>query len=181
LTLYFMSSLSGMKAAALRGLPRSRRARVGLITDDILERVGSYVAGALGIALCAGVSSFVLLLATGMPYPVALSLVVAVTDLLPVIGATIGAVIVTGVAFTQDARTGVIVAIFYLIYQQVENYVLYPTIMKRSVDVSPAVTIVAVLIGASLLGIVGALLAIPIAAAVQLIMVEVVVPRQDAA
>ena len=115
-----------------------------------------------------------------MPYPVALALVVAVTDLLPVIGATVGAVIVSAVAFSQDAHTGVIVAIFYLIYQQVENYVLYPKIMERSVDVSPAVTIVAVLVGASLLGIVGALLAIPIAAAVQLILIEVYVPRQDA-
>ena len=180
LTLYFMSSLPAMKASALRAVPRSRRARVGLITDDILERVGGYVAGALGIALCAGVSSFVLLLAVGLPYPVALALVVTVTDLLPVIGATIGAVIVSAVAFSQDVQTGLIVAIFYLIYQQVENYVLYPNIMKRSVDVSPAVTIVAVLVGASLLGIVGALLAIPIAAAVQLILVQVVVPRQDA-
>jgi predicted PurR-regulated permease PerM len=180
LTLYFMSSLPNMKAAAYRAVPRSRRARVGLLADDILERVGGYVAGALSIALCAGVSSFIVLVATGVPYPVALALVVMVTDLVPVIGATIGAIVVSAVAFTQDVQTGLIVAGFYLVYQQVENYVLYPRIMKRSVDVSPAVTIVAVLVGGSLLGIVGALLAIPIAAAIQLIMVEVVVPRQDA-
>jgi predicted PurR-regulated permease PerM len=181
LTLYFMSSLPNMKAAAYRAVPRSRRARVGLLADDILERVGGYVAGALTIALCAGVSSFIVLLATGMPYPVALALVVALTDLVPVIGATIGAIVVSAVAFTEDLRTGLIVAIFYLIYQQVENYLLYPRIMKRSVNVSPAVTIVAVLVGGGLLGIVGALLAIPIAAAIQLILAEVVVPRQDAA
>jgi predicted PurR-regulated permease PerM len=101
------------------------------------------------------------------------------TDLIPVIGATIGAIVVSAVAFTQDVRTGLIVAVFYLVYQQIENYLLYPRIMKRSVDVSPAVTIVAVLIGGGLLGIVGALLAIPIAAAIQLVLVEVVVPRQD--
>lgn len=180
LTLYFMSSLPAMKAAAYRAVPRSRRARVGLLADDILERVGGYVAGALTIAACAGVSSFVVLLATGMPYPVALALVVMLTDLVPVIGATIGAVVVSGVAFTQSLQSGLIVAIFYVVYQQVENYVLYPHIMKRSVDVSPAVTIVAVLVGGSLLGIVGALLAIPTAAAIQLVMVEVVAPRQDA-
>lgn len=179
LTLYFMSSLPTMKNAAIRAVPRSRRARVGLLADDILERVGGYVAGALTIAACAGASSFIVLLATGVPYPVALALIVMVTDLVPVIGATIGAIIVSAVAFTQDVQTGLIVAIFYLIYQQVENYLLYPRIMKRSVDVSPAVTIVAVLLGGSLLGIVGALLAIPIAAAIQLILVEVVVPRQD--
>jgi predicted PurR-regulated permease PerM len=180
LTLYFMSSLPNMKKAAYRAVPRSRRARVGLLSDDILTRVGGYVAGALSIAACAGLSSFVLLFALGVQYPVALALVVLVTDLVPVIGATIGAVIVSAVAFTHDVHTGIIVAAFYLLYQQVENYLLYPRIMKRSVDVSPAVTIVAVLLGGSLLGIVGALLAIPIAAAVQLVLVEVLVPRQDA-
>ncbi len=181
LTLYFMSSLPRMKQAAYRAVPRSRRARVGLLADDILGRVGGYVAGALGIAACAGVTSFILLMSLGMPSPVALALVVALTDLVPVIGATVGAVIITSVAFAQDVKTGIIVAVFYLVYQQVENYLLYPRIMKRSVDVSPAVTIVAVLVGASLLGVVGALLAIPIAAAIQLILVEVVIPRQDAA
>ena len=180
LTLYFMSSLPSMKQAAYRAVPRSRRARVGLLADDILMRVGGYVAGALTISLCAGISSFLVLVATGVPYPVALSLVVMITDLIPVIGATIGAVIVSAVAFTQDVRVGIIVAVFYLIYQQVENYLLYPRIMKRSVDVSPAVTIVAVLIGGALLGVPGALLAIPTAAAIQLILVEVLVPRQDA-
>ena len=180
LTLYFMSSLPSMKNAAYRAVPRSRRARVGLLTDDILERVGGYVAGALAIAACAGLSSVVVLLATGVPYPVALALIVLVTDLVPVIGATIGAVIVTGVAFTHSVQSGLIVGVFYLVYQQLENYLLYPRIMQRSVDVSPAVTVVAVLLGGSLLGIVGALLAIPIAAAIQLVMIEVVVPRQDA-
>lgn len=181
LTLYFMSSLPSMKAAAYRAVPRSRRTRVGLLADDILERVGGYVAGALTIAACAGVSSFVVLFVTGVPYPVALALVVMVTDLVPLIGATIGAVIVSAVAFTQDIRTGVVVAVFYLVYQQAENYLLYPRIMKRSVNVSPALTIVAVLVGGSLLGVVGALLAIPIAAAIQLLLIEVVVPRQDTA
>lgn len=180
LTLYFMSSLPSLKNSAYRAVPRSRRSRVGLMVDDILERIGGYVAGALTIALCAGVTSFVLLLTLGIPYPIALALVVALTDLVPVVGATIGALIVTAVAFTEDVRTGLIVAVFYLLYQQIENYLLYPKIMKRSVDVSPLVTIVAVLVGGSLLGIVGALLAIPIAAAIQLVLAEVVIPRQDA-
>lgn len=181
LTLYFLSNLPSIKGSFYRAVPRSRRARVGLLTDEILGRVGGYVAGALTIAACAGVSSFVVLFVTGVPYPVALALVVMVTDLVPLIGATIGAVIVSAVAFTQDIRTGVVVAVFYLIYQQAENYLLYPRIMKRSVDVSPALTIVAVLVGGSLLGVVGALLAIPIAAAIQLLLIEVVIPRQDTA
>jgi predicted PurR-regulated permease PerM len=179
LTLYFLSSLPTMKTAAYRAIPRSRRARVGLLVDDILQRVGGYVAGALTIAFTAGLTSFILLLAVGAPYPLALALVVMVTDLIPVIGATIGAVVVSAVAFTESLQVGLVVAVYYLLYQQFENYVLYPRIMKRSVDVSPAVTIVAVLLGAGLLGVVGALLAIPIAAAVQLILTEVVLPRQE--
>jgi predicted PurR-regulated permease PerM len=180
LTLYFMSSLPAMKKAAYRAVPRSRRDRVQPLADDILERIGGYVAGALSIALCAGVVSFLVLVSTGVPSPVALALVVMVTDLLPVIGATIGAVIVSSVAFAHDVKVGIVVAVFYLVYQQFENYVLYPRIMKRSVDVSPAVTIVAVLLGASLMGVLGALLAIPTAAAIQLIMIEVVLPHQEA-
>jgi predicted PurR-regulated permease PerM len=179
LTLYFMSSFPKMKESAHRAIPRTRRARVGLLTDDIIDRIGGYVAGALTIAAVAGVTSFILLFSLGVPYPVTLALIVMLTDLIPVIGATIGAVIVTGIAFTDSVHVGIAVGVFYLIYQQVENYLLYPRIMKRSVDVSPAVTIIAVLVGASLMGIVGALLAIPIAAAIQLIMVEVVIPRQD--
>lgn len=180
LTLYFMSSLPAMKRAAYRAVPRSSRERVAFFADDILERIGGYVAGALSIALIAGTSSFLVLLGTGVPSPVALALVVMVTDLVPVIGATIGAVVVSSVAFAHDLRAGVIVAVFYLFYQQFENYILYPRIMKRSVDVSPAVTIVAVLLGGSLMGVIGALLAIPTAAAVQLVMLEVALPHQEA-
>jgi predicted PurR-regulated permease PerM len=181
LTLYFMSSLPSMKAAAYKAVPASRRAVVEPIADDILAKIGGYVAGALTIAACAGAVSFLVLLVTGVPYPLALALVVMVTDVIPVIGATLGAIVVSAVAFTEDVRTGVIVAAFYLVYQQVENYVIAPRVMQRSVSVSPAITIVAVLIGASLMGIVGALLAIPTAAAVQLVMQEVVIPHQDSA
>ena len=181
LTLYFLSSLPSMKISAYGLLPRSRRARVGLLSDEILSRVGGYVAGALTIATVAGVSTFLLLLVLGVPYPLALAMLVAVTDLVPLIGATIGAVIVITVAFFVSVQVGIIAAVFYLVYQQLENYALYPRIMKRSVDVSPATTVVAVLIGGSLLGVLGALLAIPIAAAIQLVLKEVIAPRQDQA
>ena len=112
-------------------------------------------------------------------YAVALAFVVALLDVIPMIGATIGAVIVTAIAFAEDPKIGIACAIFYLIYQQVENYVIYPRVMKRSVDVPGSVTVVAALVGAGLLGVVGALLAIPTAAAILLIMREVVVKRQD--
>ena len=181
LTLYFLSNLPTIKSNFYRAVPRSRRARVGLLTDEILERVGGYVAGALVIAATAGVTTFVLLVALGVPYPVALAMLVAITDLIPLVGATIGAAVVTLVAFFVSVKVGLIAAFYYIAYQQIENYVLYPRVMKRSVDVSPAATVVAVLIGGSLLGVLGALLAIPIAAALQLVLQEVVVPRQDEA
>jgi predicted PurR-regulated permease PerM len=180
LTLYFLSSLPSIKAHAYRLVPRSRRARVGLLSDEILGRVGGYVAGALTIGGIAGLSTFLLLTVLGVEYSVALAMLVAVTALVPLIGATIGATVVTLVALIGSVQAGIVCAVFFLLYQQVENYVLYPRIMKRSVDVSPAATVVAVLIGGSLLGVLGALLAIPIAAAVQLVLQEVVAPRQDA-
>jgi predicted PurR-regulated permease PerM len=105
---------------------------------------------------------------------------VALLDVIPMIGATIGAVIVTAIGFATDPKIGIACIIFYVIYQQLENYVIYPRVMLRSVDVPGSVTVIAALIGAALLGVVGALLAIPTAAAILLLMKEVFVKRQDA-
>lgn len=178
-TLYFLANLPSIKARAYRLVPRSRRARVGLLTDEILTRVGGYVAGAVSIAALAALTTFLLLRLLGVDYAVALSMLVFLTGLIPLIGATIGAFFVVIVALFTSVQAGVLVAVWYLLYQQVENYLLYPRIMQRSVNVSPAATVVAVLVGGSLLGVLGALLAIPIAAAVQLVVDEVVAPRQD--
>ncbi|WP_433328045.1 AI-2E family transporter [Spirillospora sp. CA-294931] len=180
LTLYFLSSLPQIKTFFYRLAPRSRRARVALLGDEILDRIGGYVAGQFMIAFIAGVTSYIFLSVLGVKYALALALIVAVTDLIPLVGATIGAVVVTLVAFLNGTKEGIICAIFYLVYQQLENYLLYPRVMKRSVDVQPVVTIVAALVGAALLGVVGALLAIPTAAAISLVIREVVVPRQEA-
>jgi len=180
-TLYFLSNLPSIKAQAYRLVPRSRRARVGLLTDEILSRVGGYVAGAVSIAALNAGLTYVLLTVLGMDYAVALAMLVFLTGLVPLIGATIGAAVVFTVAIFSSLKAGVVVAVWFLVYQQVENYLLYPRIMQRSVDVSPAATVVAVLVGGALLGVLGALLAIPIAAALQLVLAEVVAPRQDRA
>jgi predicted PurR-regulated permease PerM len=180
LTLYLLGSLPAIKETAYRMAPRSRRARVKLLGDEILGKVGGYVAGALTISLIAGTAACLFLLATGAPYPLALAMLVAVTDLVPLIGATIGAVAVTVVCFVTSIPLGIASTVFFIAYQQVENYVIYPRVMGRTVDVSPAATIVAALLGGALLGMLGALLAIPTAAAVSLIVREVVMPRQDA-
>ena len=180
LMLYFLSSFNSIKSTAYRLMPRSRRARAALLGDEILSRVGGYLAGAFAIALIAGVCTLVWLNILGVPYALALALVVMVTDVIPLVGATIGAVVVTTIAFFVSLPIGIATGIFYLVYQQVENYLVYPRVMKRSVDVNPAAAIVGVLLGGALLGIVGAMLAIPLTAALQLILREVVLPRQDA-
>jgi predicted PurR-regulated permease PerM len=180
LTLYFLASLETTKKAIYRLAPASRRDRVSKLGDRVIHNIGGYVSGAFIVAMCAGISSLVFLFAVGLgKYAVALAFVVTVLDVIPMIGATIGAVIVTAIAFATDIKMGIACAIFYVIYQQVENYVIYPRVMRRSVDVPGAVTVIAALIGAALLGVVGALLAIPTAAAVLLVMREVVVKRQD--
>jgi predicted PurR-regulated permease PerM len=181
LTLYFTSALPSMKRTAYSLVPRTRRARVGLLGDEILSRIGGYVAGALAIAFIAGTSAYILLSLMNVPFALPLALVIAVTDLIPIIGATIGAVVATTVAFLEATSTGYVVLAYFIGYQQLENYVIYPRVMKHTVDVHPAATIVAALIGGTLLGVVGALIAIPTAAAIQLVIEEVVIPRQNRA
>ncbi|MEV4093472.1 AI-2E family transporter [Streptosporangium saharense] len=179
LTLYFLGSLPSIKDYLFRLVPNSRRERTRALGDEILDGIGGYVAGNLLISVIAGVTTWVFLAVLNMPYALALALIVAVTDLIPLVGATIGAVLVTLVALLQSWTLGVACGIFFLVYQQIENYLIYPRVMKRSVDVAPAVTVIAALFGGALMGIVGALLAIPVAAAIALIIREVVLPRQS--
>jgi predicted PurR-regulated permease PerM len=178
LMLYFLGSLNTIKSYLLKLVPTSRRTRTSAISEQILTGIGGYVAGNVLISVIAGVLTWIFLSIAGVNYALALALVVALTDLIPLVGATIGAVLVTGVALLQSLPAGIACAIFFVIYQQVENYLIYPRVMKRSVDVTPAVTVIAALFGGALLGIVGALLAIPVAAAIALIIREVVIPRQ---
>lgn len=181
LTLYFLSSLQKTKNAFYRLAPASRRDRVSKLGDRVLDGVGGYVSGAFVVALCAGISSLVFLFIVGLgEYAVALSFVVALLDVIPMIGATIGAVVVTAIGFATDPKIGLACLVFYLIYQQVENYVIYPRVMSKSVDIPGAVTVIAALVGAALLGVVGALLAIPTAAAILMLTREVFIRRQDA-
>nr|WP_295656423.1 AI-2E family transporter [uncultured Nocardioides sp.] len=181
LMLYFLAGLDATKNALLQLAPASKRERASTLTDRVIRGVGGYVSGAFIVALCAGLSSLVFLLVVGLgEYAVALAFVVALLDVIPMIGATIGAVVVTAIAFATDPTVGIACAIFYLVYQQLENYVIYPRVMSRSVDIPGSVTVIAALVGAALLGVVGALLAIPTAAAVLMLTRELLVSRQDA-
>ncbi len=179
LTIYFLVYFDRMRDLGYALVPRSRRERVQLIGDEILTKVGAYMVGALTIAVLAGAVAFVFALAVGLPYPFALAVVVAVTDLIPQIGATIGAVVVSLVGFATSPSVGIACLVFFVVYQQIENYLVYPKIMRRSVQVNEVAALVAALLGVALIGVIGALIAIPTVAAVQLILREVVVPRQN--
>jgi predicted PurR-regulated permease PerM len=180
LTVYFLVSFERLKSGAYRFVPASRRPRVERLGNAILAKVGGYTVGALTIAALAGVVSAGFMLVVGIPYAFALAVVVALFDLIPQVGATLGAVVVTLVGFAQSVPVGIACLVFFVLYQQLENWVIYPRVMRRTVQVSDLAAIVSMLIGASLLGVVGVMIAIPVVAAVQLIIREVVFPRQQA-
>lgn len=180
LTLYFMASLPKTKAALFRLAPASRRDRVSRLGEQVIRGVGGYVGGAFVVAVTAAVCSLVFLFVVGLgDYAVALSFVVGLLSLIPMVGATIAMILVSAIGFTESIAVGIACLIYYAAYQQVENYVIYPRVMQRSVDVPGSVTVIAALVGAALLGVVGALLAVPTAAAILLLTREVFVRRQD--
>jgi predicted PurR-regulated permease PerM len=148
-------------------LPAEQQKRWRAVGYDVYRTVGGYVTGNLVISLIAGVTTTVLLLALGVPFAVALGLVVAILDLVPLAGATIAAVIVCTVAFLHSLPAGIICVVFFVVYQQIENHFLQPVIYGRTVQLSPLAVLIAVLIGAQLAGVLGALGAIPIAGSIQ--------------
>lgn len=179
LTLYFLAALPRMTAVAYRMVPNSRRERVQRLSDEILLRIGGFVGGQLTIAALSGLSTLIILTILRVPYAISLAVVVAIFGLIPLIGATLGAIAVVIVSLTQSTTTAIIVFIFYVLYQQFENYVIAPRVMRKAVNVPAAVTIVSALVGASLLGLLGGLIAIPMAAALLLIIQQVIIPRAE--
>lgn len=177
LTLYFITSLPQATNLGLSLVPASRRERVGRLTEAIIGRVGSFVGSQIIIAIMASLFVLILSVLLGLPSPFAIAMIILVCGLIPLIGHFIGCSIVTIIALTQSVLLGVVAFIAYVVYVQIENYVFTPRIMKKTMAVPGAVTIIAALIGSSLLGLVGGLLAIPVAAAIILILDEVAIPR----
>jgi predicted PurR-regulated permease PerM len=153
-------------------LPEQSRPRWRKVGNDVYRTVGGYVTGNLVISLVAGTLTTVVLLAVGVPFAVALGVIVALLDLIPLAGATIAGVIIGTVAFLHSITAGVVVVVFFIVYQQIENHFLQPVVYSRTVQLSPLVVLVAVLIGAKLAGILGALGAIPIAGAIQVLLID---------
>lgn len=178
LTLYFMAYLDQITSFAYRLVPRSHRLSAEDVASKIMRQVGEYVAGSLVIGLIAGVVSLIFLTVVGAPFPIALAAVIALLDVIPLIGATVAAVIVCTIVLIASTPAGIATIVFLIGYQLVENHVLIPRLFKHRVQVNPVATIVGALAGATLLGVVGFLLAIPLAATGSLIVREVIIPRQ---
>ncbi len=150
-------------------LPESSRPRWRKVGHEIYRTVGGYVTGNLLISLIAGGLTTIVLLLLGVPYAVALGLIVAILDLIPLAGATIAAILIGTVAFIHSIPAGIIVVVFFIVYQQVENHVLQPLVYGRTVQLSPLAVLISILIGAELAGILGALGAIPVAGSIQVV------------
>jgi predicted PurR-regulated permease PerM len=172
LTMTFFLLLDGERIAGffLRLRGPEKEARYRAIAADIYKSTAGYVAGNLLISIIAGLTTFITLTILGVPFAAPLAVLMAFLDLIPLVGATIGGVAIAIVTLFNDFPTSTIVwLVVFLVYQQVENNVIQPVVYRRTVDVSPLIVIVAILIGAGLLGILGALVAIPVAAAIQIV------------
>jgi predicted PurR-regulated permease PerM len=179
LVVYFLADMPRIKLFAYRLAPHSRRTRVILIGDEIFAKVGGFVLGNFLTSVIAGLGTYLWMLAFGLPYPILLGLFVAFMDLIPVIGSTIGGAVVTLVALSVSIPIAIATLGFYVAYRLAEDYVLVPRVMGRTVQVPGVVSVVAVLIGGTLMGIIGALVAIPAAAALRLLLEEVAFHRLD--
>ena len=165
---YFAYAIPRMKNWVLRLVRREERADLLRLVNESTERISGYILGNLTVSLVAGVASFAAFQLMGLDFPLALALGVALTDLIPIVGAFIGAVPAVAVAAQQGVGMVVAVAAFLTAYQLFENYVVQPRVMTRAIDLSPAAVIIAVMVGGTLAGVTGALLALPVAAMVKI-------------
>jgi predicted PurR-regulated permease PerM len=179
LTLYFMASLDGFKRWTYSLVPSSRRQKFASIAEQISESVGRYVMGQVSIGVIQSIVVFILLSVLKVPYALVIAAFAFLLGLIPLVGTITAAVIASLVALSVSPNTAIIVAVFYLIYMQVEAYIISPRIMSRAVQVPGAVVVIGALAGGAILGVLGALVAIPVAASIMLILRQVVIPRQE--
>lgn len=179
LTLYFVGALPRVKGTIYKLVPQSRRPRVVYLSEEVLHRAGGYLLGQVCVAVVNAVLSYVAMLAVGLPFPAVLAAMIGLLALIPIVGTLIGGLIITTVALSTGWWPATIVLAYYIAYHLLETYIITPRIMSRAVHVPPVITIVAVLAGGTLLGVLGALLAIPVAAGLLLLYHQVAVPHQQ--
>jgi predicted PurR-regulated permease PerM len=183
-TVYFMADLPRIRNGLVWLFPAPRRPRAKQVVDLLVDKVGGYMIGNIIISIVAGIAAYVAFKVLGVPFAVALAVLVAVFDLIPMIGATLGAIVGVAVALFATQQlwpTTVLVAVFFVAYQQIENYLIAPRVLKTTVDIGASAVLLAGLIGATLLGLVGALMAIPVAAAFNVLLNERLAAREAAA
>ncbi len=179
LSLYFLAALPAMKKWGYRLAPRSRRARVEALAEEITGSVGNYVIGQAVVALLNAAFAFIVMSIVGVPFAVLLAFLVALLAFIPLVGGLIAGILVTVIALTAGWQTAAAYAAFYFAYLQFEAYFVSPRIMQKAVAVPGAVAVISVIAGGSLLGVLGALIAIPTAAAILLLIRELFIARQD--
>jgi predicted PurR-regulated permease PerM len=179
LSLYFLAALPAMKKWGYRLAPRSRRARVQALSEEITASVGNYVIGQAVVALLNATFAFIVMSIVGVPFAVLLAFIVALLAFIPLVGGMIAGVLVTLIALTAGWQTAVAYAVCYFAYLQFEAYFISPRVMQKAVAVPGAVAVISVIAGGSLLGVLGALIAIPTAAAILLLVKEIFIVRQD--
>lgn len=181
LTIYLLTGMPAIKRFALRFVRAPRRQTVGELTDRIMTQVGRYMLANVATSVLAGLATLAWAWSFGIPYPALLGVLVAILDLVPIIGSTVGGVVVSLVALAVSVPVAIGTAVFYTGFRFAEDHLVNPLTMKYVVRIHPAATMLAVLAGGALLGIIGALVAVPAATAVGLILEEVVFPARDAA
>lgn len=179
LSLYFLSAMPAMKVWAYRLAPRSRRRRVEALSEEITRSVGNYVIGQVCVAVINATFAFIVMTILKVPFAALLAFVVGFLAFIPLVGGVVAGAIISLVALTGGWQTGVIMAIAYFGYLQFEAYFVSPRIMQRAVAVPGPVAVISVIAGGSLLGVLGALIAIPTAASCMLLIREVFITRQD--
>ena len=179
LMLYFLSSLASMKRYSALFVPASHRPSFRDVSEEITGSVGRYVIGQLSLGLLNGVLSLIFLSIIGAPAPILLAFIAFLGSLVPLVGTLTAAIIISLVCLAASPLTALVAAIYYLVYMQVEAYVLSPRIMSRAVAVPGALVVIAAIAGGTLGGVLGALVAIPVAASLIIIVEKVVFPRQD--
>ncbi|TCU45514.1 AI-2E family transporter [Curtobacterium sp. PhB146] len=181
LMLYFLASMRGMKRAAYRFVPASRRENFIDVSEQITQAVGRYVVGQVSQALINGILSLVLLLIIGAPLPVLLASFAFLGSLIPLVGTLGAAVVISLLCLFASPATALAAAIYYLVYMQVEAYLISPRIMSRAVQVPGALVVIAAVAGGTIGGVLGALVALPVAASIIIIVQKVIYPRQELA
>ncbi|WP_371741851.1 AI-2E family transporter [Herbiconiux sp. VKM Ac-2851] len=180
LTLYFLASLRSMKKVTYRFVPANKRASFASLTEDVTGAVGRYVVGQIGLAAINGILSLIFLTIIGAPLPVLFAFVAFLASLIPLVGTLSGSLIIVLVCLFASPLTALVALIYYLVYMQVEAYFLSPRIMNRAVSVPGSIVVIAAIAGGTLGSVLGALVAIPIAASAIIIVQKVVFPKQDA-